>query len=84
MKEKITPFLLGVLYCAHHINLTIKNLFKLELVHHYRHFYNPSMGSFPIFQKKYGMFQKLVETIKLTGNKFLKNMKTKWINMFYG
>lgn len=58
-------------------------LFNLELVHWLEVVLQNLYAFFVHKLKKFLEFQELVDFINIKGNKFLRNVKTQWVSMFF-
>ncbi len=81
MTNNVVPFMIVVHCFAHRTNLVVFILFKLSLVAHLEALFRPCMGFFFHSSKKFLEFQRLCDKLIEKGNKVLRNMKTRWINM---
>jgi hypothetical protein len=81
MRSKQVPYLIGIHYMAHIMNLVVQSLFTMPMVSKLENLLQVFYGYFYTSPKCRIEFTELVEIVKTQGLKVLPNVKTRWIGM---
>jgi hypothetical protein len=81
MKENVVIFMMGIHCFAHRTNLVVLVLSKLKLVVQLKALLQALYGFFSHSPKNFLKYHSLCDVLIDKGNKQLRNMQTRWINM---